>query len=187
VAVTRTVESLLTFGAWKSPALEIVPAEADQVTATCEVFFTRAVNCSASEDETMAASGERLIEMDRCAFESACANSEPAQHASAARAHSKGEYFLMTAKPSKILGIGWNLARDNCKIDDLNQAKSAEINILRLKLCRRIQKTLQLGECPNSEVQTSFLPIFRRSSEPIVQFFESAAQGHMSQKCAISL
>ena len=45
VAVTVTLVLLLTLGAVKSPLLEIVPAEADHVTAVLLVPCTAAENC----------------------------------------------------------------------------------------------------------------------------------------------
>jgi hypothetical protein len=39
------------------PLLEIVPGEADQVTATFDVFDTRAVNCSVPPEDTVAVAG----------------------------------------------------------------------------------------------------------------------------------
>ena len=60
VAITVALVLTVTVGAWYSPVLEIVPVEADQVTATFEVFVTRAVNCLVPADGTEAVAGETV-------------------------------------------------------------------------------------------------------------------------------
>jgi uncharacterized iron-regulated membrane protein len=63
VAVTVTVVVEVTDGAVKSPVLEMVPAEADQVTAVFVEPLTVAVYCSLEPEETVAPVGE--IDMER--------------------------------------------------------------------------------------------------------------------------
>ena len=63
MAVTVTVVVEVTEGAVKSPVLETVPAEADQVTAVFVEPLTVAVNCSEVPEETVALVGE--IDMER--------------------------------------------------------------------------------------------------------------------------
>ena len=58
VAVTVTAVSLLTAGAVNLPALEIVPALADQTTAVSDVPVILAVNCSVLREATVALAGE---------------------------------------------------------------------------------------------------------------------------------
>jgi hypothetical protein len=60
VAVTVAFVLTVTVGAWYRPVLEIVPGEADQITATFEVLLTRAVNCLVPTDGTVAVAGERV-------------------------------------------------------------------------------------------------------------------------------
>jgi len=64
-AVTTTVVFDLTFGAVKSPVLEIVPALADQVTAVLAVPLNVAVNCTCCEEPIVMLVGEseRVLEV----------------------------------------------------------------------------------------------------------------------------
>lgn len=57
VAVTLNVELALTVGALYRPALDIVPKEADQVTAAFDALLTNAVNCSVPPEATVAVVG----------------------------------------------------------------------------------------------------------------------------------
>ena len=57
VAVTVAAVFATTAGALYIPLLEIVPGEADQVTATLDVFVTRAVNCVDMPEATVAVAG----------------------------------------------------------------------------------------------------------------------------------
>lgn len=58
VAVTTTTVFVVTFGAVKSPVLEIVPALTDQVTAVSDVPVDVAMNCKCCDDPTVALVGE---------------------------------------------------------------------------------------------------------------------------------
>ena len=57
VAVTVALVLALTVGAVYRPVFEIVPGEADQVTATFDVLLTRAVNCAVAAEDTVAVAG----------------------------------------------------------------------------------------------------------------------------------
>ncbi len=59
VATTVTIVEAVTVGALKSPVLEIVPAEADQVTEVFVLPVTVAVNCWVPPEGTVAEVGER--------------------------------------------------------------------------------------------------------------------------------
>jgi hypothetical protein len=60
VAVTVAFVLTVTVGAWYRPLLEILPLEADHVTATLDVLLTRAVNCRVPADGTEAVAGETV-------------------------------------------------------------------------------------------------------------------------------
>jgi len=63
VAVTVTLVLLLTFGAVNIPALETVPAVADQVTAVLLVPWTVAENCCVFPDVRVVLDGETVMLM----------------------------------------------------------------------------------------------------------------------------
>ena len=69
VAVTVAVVFTVTEGALYIPLLEIVPGEADQVTATFDVFDTSAVNCSVPLEATVEVAGVRVTAMLRARSE----------------------------------------------------------------------------------------------------------------------
>ena|SRR5215469_1912503 len=64
VAVTTTEVFAVVAGAENIPALEMVPAVVDQVTAVLLVPLTDAVNCCEPPDTTTAVVGEMVTEMD---------------------------------------------------------------------------------------------------------------------------
>jgi len=60
IAVTVTFVLTVTVGAWYRPALEMVPTDADQVTAVFELPVTNALNCWVPADGTVAVAGETV-------------------------------------------------------------------------------------------------------------------------------
>ena len=60
VAVTVTFVLTVTVGAWYRPETEIVPSDADQVTAVFELPATEALNCWVPADWTVAVAGETV-------------------------------------------------------------------------------------------------------------------------------